>query len=637
MRLHPLTEPELSELLDGLSREQVHAVWLASGGLPGAALTIADQLAGSEEGVDAIVHLALTTQSSASFLDFDIGLERLLEAAAQRPMPPATRARVLARLARELLGDPAARQRRQALIEEAVTLARADGSPGTIAEVLESGLHALWDPAGAGERLATAAEIIEQARAAGDGTTERRGLFWRFTALAELGQLDNAQTALTEYARASELAGDAEAGVVVLARKAMLATVRGDFDGASMLTDEVAVLGRNAGLADTERIVGSLNAGLVMMRGDVGSLVARWRNMDRRLPGHFFSASAARAMAESGRDEEAALELERLLPTVLAGSGPRWLGAVADLAVVASRADDPAPARSLYQALLPYRGRLVVYGGAATITGPVDEYLGRLATRLGELDQAVAYFDTAAELERRIGALPWLAQTLVSRSRALSARGGGDDHRAARDDLAQARSIAEPLGMRALLGPLEPPVGEWRLSRDGDDWILQAGAERARLRDTRGMHYLRLLLAAPGQEISALDLVAGGDGLPATVNDPLLDDTARDTYRRRLNALGEQLDAADRAGDADRAQAAEKERNALLDELRRSTGLGGRSRAHADAAERARVNATRAVWAAVTRVESVAPAAGGHLRSSLHTGRFFRYQPAPGGPARWRV
>jgi hypothetical protein len=65
--------------------------------------------------------------------------------------------------------------------------------------------------------------------------------------------------------------------------------------------------------------------------------------------------------------------------------------------------------------------------------------------------------------------------------------------------------------------------------------------------------------------------------------------------------------------------------------------LAGRPRSRPNEAERARVNATRALWATVARVESAAPLAGAHLRASLRSGRYFRYQPAPGGPARWQL
>jgi tetratricopeptide (TPR) repeat protein len=629
LRLGGLAESELAALVPELPADAVHALWLVSGGLPGPALGFAGELIGGDTNDrDAVVRLALTAPSRSGFLELDAGLIRLLEEAASRSLPAEVRARVLARLARQLLGDPSAEARRRALVEEAVALARANGAPGTLAEVLDSGLHALWDPAAARERLTVASEIVELARRAGDPVAERRGLFWRFTALAELADLEAAEAALTAYARAGELAGDAEAVVVVHARQAMLATVRGRFDLAETLTAEVAERGLRIGLADTERLVGSLRGAIAALRGDHAPFVGPLQTQARLRPGHFYEATAARSLVESGREVEAGLELERLLPAVLAGSGPRWIGAVADLAIVASQAGEPAAAEALYGALLPYAGRLVVWGGANTITGPVDDYLGRLAIRLGRAGEAVRHLDAAVALEERIGALPWLARTLAARARAGPDQAG---------DLARARSIARRLGMDGFASTLGPPDGEWRLTRDGDDWRLEAGTETARLRDLRGLHYLRSLLAAPGQEIAALDLVAGGAGLHVPAGDPVLDDAARRSYRERLAALEERLEAADRAGDAGRAATVEAERAALVAELRRAGGVGGRPRTVPDEAERARVNATRAVWAAVRRVESAAPLAGAHLRASLRTGRFLRYQPAPGGPAHWNV
>src|SRR6185312_6589218 len=57
---------------------------------------------------------------------------------------------------------------------------------------------------------------------------------------------------------------------------------------------------------------------------------------------------------------DARVGLERLLPRLLAGSGPRWLGAMADLAVAAAVSGDEEAAVALYDALRPYTGRLVV-------------------------------------------------------------------------------------------------------------------------------------------------------------------------------------------------------------------------------------------------------------------------------------
>ncbi len=181
------------------------------------------------------------------------------------------------------------------------------------------------------------------------------------------------------------------------------------------------------------------------------------------------------------------------------------------------------------------------------------------------------------------------------------------------------------------------PSEEWTLRQEGDDWVLQAGAERARLRDRRGLHHLRALLAVPGREIAALDLAAGGDGLRAPAPIAVLDRGGQEAFRRRLATVEAELDAADRAGDPNRAVAAEGERQALLDELRRASGLGGRPRPVSAEAERARVSVTRTLRATLERISLAAPRAGAHLDASVHTGRMCRYDPAPGGPLRWRV
>nr|WP_269328371.1 ATP-binding protein [Kineosporia mesophila] len=628
---------DLARLVPALTAEAVHAIWLASGGIPGIALGFADELGSLDEFADALVHLALTAPSRSGFLELDFGLIRLLESATERPLSATERARILARLAREQLSDPSSGARRRELIDEALDLARVSGNPATIAEVLDSRLHALWDPIAVHERLSSGSEIVDQARRAGDDLLELRGLFWRFTALAELGDLDSAEAALTAYGRAAELAGNAEAAVVVVSRRAMLAVVRGRFDEAATLTAEVAVRGRQVGLSDTDSLVGTLRYSVFALRGDGADVVEPLREQARRRPGHFFEASAAWALAEAGRDVEAGLELDRLLPAVLNGSGPRWLGAVADLAHVASRVGDPDQAETLYQVLLPYRGRLVVWGGANTITGTVDEQLGGLAARLGRTSAAVDHLTSAIELQQRIGALPWLAHTLPVRARVLSARGRDGDAAAARADLERARSTAQRLGLTRVLKHLKPTGDEWRLMRDGDTWLLEAGGESARLRDGRGLHYLRALLSAPGQEIAALDLVAGGSGIRVPDGDPVLDETARQAFQRHLQSIDKQLESADRAGDAVRATALHDERAAVVNELRRATGVGGGSRRVTTETERARVNVTRTLWATVERVEALAPRAGAHLRASLRTGRYLRYAAAPGGPTRWNT
>jgi hypothetical protein len=213
----------------------------------------------------------------------------------------------------------------------------------------------------------------------------------------------------------------------------------------------------------------------------------------------------------------------------------------------------------------------------ATAGGPLGL---RPELRLGGLSQAdlaVAIGGLAPEVNHAL----WLAsQGLpgVARELAQELTGLGD-----RDD---------PVVHLALIAPsraafLDADASEWTLTQDGADWLLTAGDEEARLRDGRGMHYLRALLAAPGQELRALDLAAGGAGLVSPPPGPVIDTAARDAYRRRLGAVTAALEAADRAGDEEAAERAEIERQALLHQLRGATGLGGRSRQAAPEAERA--------------------------------------------------
>ena len=329
LRLGGLSEQDLAAALGGVDAEAGHALWVASRGLPGVARPLADELADLSEHDDPVVHLALRAPSTAAFLDVDTNLIRLLEAAAGRAADDGPRARVLARLARELLGDASAAARRRALADEALRLARRAADPGALADVLDARLHALWDPDGTQDRLDAGSEIVGLARAAGDDRRERQGQFWRFVALMELGRVAEAESALAAFAQEAAVAGDTEATVMVTARHAMLAILRGRFDDASQLIEEVARGARRARMADTEAITRTLTGAVAAERGPGTGRESRVEELltaARRQPGHLFEATAARTLVSLGRDAEAGAELDRLLCRALAGSVPAGWG-----------------------------------------------------------------------------------------------------------------------------------------------------------------------------------------------------------------------------------------------------------------------------------------------------------------------
>src|SRR5262249_51655437 len=96
-----------------------------------------------------------------------------------------------------------------------------------------------------------------------------------------------------------------------------------------------------------------------------------------------------------------------------------------------------------------------------------------------------------------------------------------------------------------------------------------------------------------------------------------LDERAKTAYRRRLAELREELQAAKALGRIAQTEAAEREIEALMAELARATGLGGRDRRAASAAERARQSVTRAIKLAVDKITAHLPELGHYLTRSI--------------------
>jgi hypothetical protein len=87
--------------------------------------------------------------------------------------------------------------------------------------------------------------------------------------------------------------------------------------------------------------------------------------------------------------------------------------------------------------------------------------------------------------------------------------------------------------------------------------------------------------------------------------------------------------------DVERSDRLATERDALIAELARATGLGGRHRRLGDANERARSTVTARIHAAIGRIERTHPDLGRHLRDSIVTGARCAYRPAE--TVRWTI
>jgi hypothetical protein len=203
-------------------------------------------------------------------------------------------------------------------------------------------------------------------------------------------------------------------------------------------------------------------------------------------------------------------------------------------------------------------------------------------------------------------------------------------------------SAAESLGMywladraRSRLGDAGPPESVFR--RDGDHWELGYAGRTVRLADAKGLHDVATLLANPGVQIPAAQLVGADAAAEAGHGaDEVLDDTAREAYRQRLADLEAAIDEAEAAHDAERAGVARIERDTLVDALASAYGAGRRPRRLGDANERARKAVTARIRDSLARISARHPEMGAHLREAIHTGVLCRYDQ-PTGSTRWRL
>src|SRR5829696_422461 len=568
--------------------------------------------------VEAVVRMPRLTH----FMVPDRELEAVLTGAlaALGDAAPGLRVRLLAR--RAVIAEDA--QDRRTRIDQAVQAARQLGDEGLLGEVLSARLFVLWAPDTAQERLVTATEIIELGVRTGEVRRELDGRMWRLVSLLEFGRMAEAEAELGRYERLAERLGQPEFLFFARSRRSTLAALRGRFEEAERLTRTAYDLAVTAGLPDAPNVLGSQLAAIATARG--GALVDEV--LELQAFSDPFLLGQAYVLLAAGRRAEA----RALFPDGLSGidvarvPGPVRGLHLAAVAEVAYQLGDADAARSVREELVHLADRFIVDTGAVICAGAVSRLLGLCTLTLDHPDGAVGWLRQAVASNRRIGAAPFVARAQAELATALRRRGHPGEAEEAGRLLAEAATAAAELGMLLLAQEIaelqaedaEADPDRLRLRRDGQDWLLTMDGRTTRLRPSKGLAQLAVLVANPGQQISAVEL-AGGIPVPAAP-DPVLDESARRAYRHRLVELDRALEGAAARGDADAAGRLEAERAALVAELKRAAGLAGRRRGFSDEAERARVNVTRTLRQALDQILTVDPEAGRHLLASVHTG-----------------
>lgn len=558
------------------------------------------------------------------------------------------RAALLGRLTVIGGADVDATDRVAAWSTEAVELARSVGDPVLIAELLLDSVRPATSPPALAAAMIATDEAIRLAERAGRSDLSISGHQRRSGLLLNNGDIGGAGQALGRAEVLAALLPSPWWRYITLVQRTTLLALNGSLLAAQSAMQEAVAVG--SGRIEPVVVLGCEALHQLMLFDLYGDPDPRAEEIHRITMDMLKDVPSPVFQVQKGYGAQLFGDLAGVQEVLHRfGSHPEqllrsWTGdhLLREFADIVARAGATAYAGPAYRALQPYTGLLNV-GGGHSAGLPVDDVLARLAGLAGDPAAAVRHARDAVALARSMPSPPLLVHCLDHLADAVERAGDGPDVESPDRLRVEAHRLALTIGVRRPgrpAPPIAPPAGPGRsasMRRDGSGWLLRSPLGEARLPDSPGPGQLARLLRAPGVEVAAVEL-AGRAGTPMAADlGPSLDVRAKREYRQRLHRLQAEVDDAEAAHDVVRAERAHAEMEALLRELRRAVGLGGRDRPTGSDAERARVNVVRSIRRTISAVGRQAPLLGAHLDDAVRTGRHCLYLPAPDVALTWTV
>jgi hypothetical protein len=607
------------------------------------ALTLSRQSADAER----LARAALLVGTAPRFAMVDPDLVMWLqEALAALPDGDSNlRARVLARLggAQQPAPDP---EPPMLLARQAIAMSHRVADPATHLEVLHSATSALGYFADPGERAVHNQELAVLASRLGDKPRALRGHLRLVFDYLEAGDTVQADACIEVCARLANQLGRPTYQWAIPLMRAMRRVMQGQFAEAEALAEEARAIATraedtNLETAFTFHRIGFLRASA--RHDELAAMIVAAIPVITRVSDHLFAQPCiAGVHARIGARQDARTIVDELSPSLHQMRG-RLSGVW--LVEAAALLDDAALAERMLPLLEPLASRNHVGAVMAMwAEGPVTRALGLAAATAKFFDVAEMHFETALTRAAALGAPPHRARIELEYASMLMKRGRPADHDRAARLLDAARETAVRLRMPGLIDERSPAkliapraaLPAFELRPEGDFWTVTSGTRVFRLKDSRGLRILALLVASPEREFHVLDLAApsGGESAPTEDAGDALDARAVAAYKQRISDLREELAEAEGWADQGRAGKLRDELDAVASELAHGLGLGGRARKASSNVERARVNVRKRVLDAITRIGEHDTDLSHHLEVAVKTGAFCSYNPS--GRARAR-
>jgi hypothetical protein len=526
----------------------------------------------------------------------------------------------------------------------AIERARATGDETLVADVLVTAGAAIVDYAPVAERIALARELADYAERSGDREKLLRACARLANDAVETGDFATFDGVVDRMLDVSMELGHPRHRWRPLIFASMRACMYGRFSESERYLVEVDQL---AVLTDDPALPMALASHRGMRARDTESreaLISGADWIDASLPGvpdamQVGATLRAGLFVRAGDRERTAAALAQLdpTPTSFAMADPTFSLLSAEAVAFAGSNE----LRRTLRARIERLPALEIASGHVPMTyeGPVVRLRALLDESLGDLERAEERLREALARTRRHGFSPWVARIAAELGRLLEKRGLHDESLAL---LSESAALAERLGMPALRTGLPPAGGDApptartvasagddvALERAGEAWQVRGEGRIIQVRDSRGMRLLARLIEHRGEELHVL-VLASDEGIALAESDAgeRIDEAALRAYRTRLVEIAADLDEAESACDAGRAERLRTERAALEDEIRGAVGLGGKARKAGSVTERARVNVQRRLKDALARIAEADAALGHRIALAVHTGTYCSFRP----------
>lgn len=554
--------------------------------------------------------LACAIADMAAFAYGDDKARSLLRKALQtlKPDDHQTRSALLARLATQEMDHDPNQDFIESMLEESLLEAEKVGDAEVLADALVASLR-FWRADRLDFRVKRLA-ALEALQPQLDHPKHRlEAARWKFNIALEQCDGVGAREALFRYERAAEVLRSPQAHLNAYFRRCILLQLEGRFD--EIDGDLILQLGKKAGDPHTEYFNYACRAYGAALEGHT-ELLKQWTPV---LVKHSANWSQYPGLLLKGvwlqlklGEHEAVDSAYGVWKAVQFRRTPWWchlhgLAILADIAIAREQKED---ARLLIHCLQEYPEG---YAGCGPMLpfGPTARFEAKLHRFLGQPEEAEAAKERALMLCERLGA-PGIAALIEQ------------EH----GDVSRSHSTSFDLPPATASHTAAQIVVE--MVREGDVWCFRRGEIEHRVKAVKGWSYIAMLVERAGEPTHVLELTSGPNRKQVNGDaGPLLDEKARKEYAKRAQELYEELSEAERNHDLGRTHKLQTELDFLTEELALATGLGGRSRPTASAAERARTSVKQAIRRALKGLQSDMPEVFEHLRSQIETGVLCRY------------